>query len=80
MADEAAKRRCYLVYAIAPEGTPARDANVVFNEYIADPRRGLVVFHDHFIGDHGGVAVFDVRSESERNALADPAPLLGSTR
>ena len=75
MTAEFGKRRCYLVYALAPEGTSAREANATFNEYVADTRRGLAVFHDHFVGRHGGVAVFDIRSEEELGALADPSPL-----
>lgn len=69
--------RCFLVYALAPEGTTAREANNRLNEYVADRRRGLSVWHDHFVGAHGGAAVFDVRSEDERALLDDPGPLAG---
>jgi hypothetical protein len=69
--------RCFLVYALAPEGTTARDANDRLNEYVADRRRGLSVWHDHFVGAHGGAAVFDVRSEDELALLDDPGPLTG---
>jgi hypothetical protein len=69
--------RCYLVYAVAPAGMSARDANDRFNDYIADERRGVCVFHDHFIGEHGGVVVFDVRSADELAAVHDPGPLTG---
>jgi hypothetical protein len=69
--------RCFLVYALAPEGTTAREANDRLNEYVADQRRGLSVWHDHFIGAHGGAAVFDVRSDDERALLEDPGPLAG---
>jgi hypothetical protein len=41
--------RCFLVYALAPEGTTAREANDRLNEYVADSRRGLSVWHDHFV-------------------------------
>lgn len=44
------KDRCYLVYAIAPEGVTARAANELLNDYIEDRRRGFVIFHDHFTG------------------------------
>ena len=57
--------RCYLVHALAPEGTSARQANDLLNEYVADRSRGLAVWHDHFIGEHGGAAVFDVRDDDE---------------
>lgn len=69
--------RCHLVYALAPAGTSARDANDRFNDYVADERRGICVFHDHFVGEHGGVAVFDVRSDDELTAVCDPGPLSG---
>jgi hypothetical protein len=72
------QRRCYLVYALAPAGTSAREANELLNEYISDRRRGIVVFHDHFTGaPHGGVAVFDVPDDVARALLDDPGPLGG---
>jgi hypothetical protein len=70
-------RRCFLVFALAPAGTTAREANDRLNEYVADPRRGLSVWHDHFIGSHGGAVVFDVRSEQESALLDDPGALAG---
>jgi hypothetical protein len=69
--------RCFLVYALAPEGTTAREANDLLNEYVADGRRGLSVWHDHFVGTHGGAVVFDVRSDDEHVLLAEPGPLEG---
>ena len=69
--------RCYLVYALAPDGTSAREANDRLNEYVADARRGLAVWHDHFIGQHGGAVVLDVRSDEEEALLDEPGPLAG---
>jgi hypothetical protein len=69
--------RCYVVYALAPSGLRPRGANDAFNEFIADPSRGLVVWHDHFIGDQGGVAVFHVTAADELARLRDRAPLAG---
>ena len=69
--------RCYLVYALAPDGTSAREANDRLNEYVADARRGLAVWHDHFIGQHGGAIVLDVRSDEEEALLDEPGPLAG---
>jgi hypothetical protein len=69
--------RCYLVYALAPSGMPARETNDLLNEYVGDHRRGLSVWHDHFVGAHGGVVVFDVRSDEEAALLDDPGPLAG---
>jgi hypothetical protein len=71
------KERCHLVYALAPEGVNASEANDLLNEYIGDRSRGIVVYHDHFIGRHGGVAVFEVRTDEEEAKLADPGPLAG---
>jgi hypothetical protein len=70
-----ARRRCFLVYALAPEGVSAREANDLLNEYVGDARRGISVFHDHFIGRHGGIAVFDVRTDDEEALLDDAGPL-----
>ena len=70
--------RCYLVYAVAPEGTTAAEANDLVNEYVEDKRRGLAVFHDHFTGrPHGGFVVLDARDTDELTLLDDPGPLAG---
>lgn len=63
------KPRCVLVYATAPAGLSARDTNDVFNAFIADRSLPLVLFHDHFLGVRGGVAVFYVTSQEERDSL-----------
>jgi hypothetical protein len=63
------KPRCFLVYALAPEGFSARDANFVFNNFIGDQSLPLAVFHDHFIGQPGGLAIFYVETPEERDAL-----------
>ncbi|HYZ88800.1 MAG TPA: hypothetical protein VE620_05850 [Myxococcales bacterium] len=67
--------RCVLVYALAPEGTSAREANDRLNEYVAERQRGLAVWHDHFVRVHGGAVVLDVRSDEEEALLDDPGPL-----
>ena len=75
---ERGKQRCYVVYAVAPDGVTARQANELLNEYVADRRRGFVVFHDHFTGKpHGGFAVFDVRDREAFDLLEDHGPLQG---
>lgn len=72
------KQRCYLVYAVAPDGVTARQANDLLNEYVEDRRRGFVIFHDHFTGKpHGGFAVFDVRDQEAFELLEDHGPLKG---
>jgi hypothetical protein len=63
------KPRCFLVYALAPKDLPATKANELFNAYVADSKRGLSLFHDHFIGQRGGVAIFFVETAKEREAL-----------
>jgi hypothetical protein len=70
-------QRCYLVYALAPEAMKAREANDLLNDYVGDPRRGLAVWHDHFVGEHGGSVVLDVSSDDERTLFDDPGPLEG---
>ena len=69
--------RCHLVYALAPEAMNAREANDRLNEYVADTRRGLSAWHDHFVGAHGGAVVLEIRSDDERALLVDPGPLAG---
>jgi hypothetical protein len=69
--------RCFLVNALAPESTTAREANDRLNEYVADRRRGLSVWHDHFVGEHGGAVVLDIRSQEEQALLDDPGRLSG---
>src|SRR5436189_2152858 len=72
-----ASGRCFVVYALAPAGTTAREASNRLNEYVADRRRGLAVWHDHFVGVHGGAVVLDVRSSEEEALLDVPGPLAG---
>ena len=69
--------RCHLVYALAPAGVSAREANDLLNEYVADESRGLAVWHDHFVGEHGGAVVLDTRSDDEEARLRDLGPLDG---
>jgi hypothetical protein len=77
---ERGKQRCYLVYAVAPDGVTARRANELLNEYVEDRRRGFVVYHDHFTGKpHGGIVVFDVRDREAHDLLRDAGPLDGWT-
>jgi rhodanese-related sulfurtransferase len=69
--------RCHLVYALAPAEVSARAANELLNEYVADRSRGLAVWHDHFVGEHGGAVVLDVRDDEEEARLGEPGPLEG---
>jgi hypothetical protein len=70
------KPRCFLVYALAPEGLSAARANELFNAYVSDAKHGLALFHDHFIGQRGGMTIFFVETEAEREALKDLGELL----
>lgn len=63
------KPRCFLLYALAPAGMPASDANRILNAFIGDPSLPLAIFHDHFIGQAGGVVIFYVETTEERDAL-----------
>ena len=63
------KPRCFLLYALAPQGMPASDANRILNRFIGDPSLPLALFHDHFIGQPGGVVIFYVETTEQRDAL-----------
>ncbi|SRR6266498_769352 len=63
------KPRCFLLYALAPSGMPASEANRILNMFISDASLPLAVFHDHFIGQPGGVVIFYVENVQERDAL-----------
>jgi hypothetical protein len=63
------KPRCFLLYALAPAGLTAAEANQTLNAFIGDPALPLAIFHDHFIGQPGGVVIFYVETAEERDAL-----------
>jgi hypothetical protein len=63
------KPRCYLVYALAPQGVQASDANRIINEMTADLHLPLALWHDHFIGQPGGSIIFYVETQDEQQAL-----------
>jgi hypothetical protein len=69
--------RCFLVYALAPEGMPAAEANRFFNEFVGDRKLPLAIFHDHFIGNAGGVAILFVENTEQRDLLLDGDHLPG---
>lgn len=71
------KPRCFLVYALAPDEISPAQANRRFNEFLADRALPLVLFHDHFIGQAGGVAVFYAETADERAMLAQCEGLEG---
>ncbi|MEL6406531.1 MAG: hypothetical protein AAFR81_19335 [Chloroflexota bacterium] len=63
------KPRCYLLVAHAPENVTPSRANDIFNAFVAERRLPLVIFHDHFIGQLGGVALFFIENAEERAML-----------
>jgi hypothetical protein len=69
--------RCFLAYALAPEGTQAADANRVFNEFVANRDLPLAIYHDHFIGQTGGLAIFFVETVAQRDTLLEGDHLPG---
>ncbi len=71
------KPRCFLLYALAPDGMPAAEANHTLNAFIGDPALPLAIFHDHFIGQPGGIVIFYVGTTEERDALLAQAYLEG---
>lgn len=71
------KPRCILLYSLAPEGVTAAEANHAFNEFVADDSLPLVLWHDHFIGEPGGVAIIYTEKSEEREALVHQEHLDG---
>lgn len=63
------KPRCFVLYALAPSELPASEANRILNAFIGDPALPLAIFHDHFIGQPGGIVIFYVETSEERDAL-----------
>lgn len=63
------KPRCFLLYALAPSELSAAEANRILNGFIGDPALPLAIFHDHFIGQAGGIVIFYVETTEERDAL-----------
>ena len=63
------KPRCFLLYALAPSHLSAAQANHILNDFIGDPSLPLAIFHDHFIGQAGGMVIFYVETAEERDAL-----------
>ncbi|HLF73445.1 MAG TPA: hypothetical protein VI524_03800 [Anaerolineales bacterium] len=79
--NEHAKRirrpRCFLLYALAPAELPAAEANRILNAFIADGRLPLALYHDHFIGQPGGIVIFYVETTEQRDALLSQTYLDG---
>ena len=71
------KARCYLVYALAPDGLKAKEANRIINEMTADAGLPLALWHDHFIGQAGGTIIFYVEKQEEQTALFENQHLQG---
>ncbi len=71
------KPRCFLLYALAPSELPASEANRILNAFIGDSALPLAVFHDHFIGQPGGIVIFYVETTEERDALLSQTYLDG---
>lgn len=77
--DEGTQLCCHLVYALAPDGISRKEADNLFNDYVAQVERGVVVHHDHFIDRAGAFAVFEITDEAQKAMLAQPGPLDGWT-
>lgn len=69
--------RCILLYAMAPPGLSAPEANQAINKLIADENLPLALFHDHFIGEPGGIVIFYAEDDSQRKALMEQRHLEG---
>jgi hypothetical protein len=63
------RARCILIVAKAPPGLAPADANRIFNEFVGSRTLPPAIFHDHFLGQAGGVAIVFAESDAERKAL-----------
>jgi hypothetical protein len=70
-------RRCWIVTGYPADGATMAQANDQFNAFVADVRRGPLLFHDHFADRPGGVAVFAPDTPEELAALQDRGTLAG---
>jgi hypothetical protein len=61
------KPRCFCCMLLPPPQCPAADANHILNAFIGDPALPLAIFHDHFIGQPGGMVIFYV--ETHRSGM-----------
>jgi hypothetical protein len=73
------KRRCFMVVAGAPEGMKRKESNQLFNQYIADQKKGHCVYHDHFLDQPGGVAFFEVNHQKQEERIRRASDLPGWT-
>jgi hypothetical protein len=66
------KRKCYVVIAYAPLNMTLNEADVAFNDFIADRSRGLFLFHDHFVArPPGAIALYYIDSKEHLEHLQD---------
>jgi hypothetical protein len=65
------KPRCFLLYALAPDSITPPQANQTINAVVADRSLPLTIYHDHFIGQPGGIVIFFAEEENERQALQE---------
>lgn len=63
------KAKCYAVVAYAPASSSIREADLAFNRFIENPEYGVGLYHDHFVGAPGGVAIYYVESQQELDGL-----------
>lgn len=68
------KPRCYLLYALAPDSVSPSQANQTINQICADDQLPLALYHDHFIGQVGGIVMFYAETPEERKALQTMMP------
>jgi len=66
-----------MVYALAPDGMKAAQANRVINELIDDDTMPLALWHDHFLGGPGGCVIFYVEDKKQQQELFNNQYLIG---
>ena len=70
-------KRCFVVYAHAPQEMDAKEANTIFNAFVSDENIGMLFFHDHFTNPPGGLAILYVNSATEHKILVKADKLSG---
>lgn len=64
------KPKCYAVIAYSPSSLSIRDAARIFNHFLENRQNGTVLYHDHFVGASGAIAIFYLESLAEFESLS----------
>lgn len=70
------KPRCFMLYALAPDNITPSQANQTINQLCQDKDLPLTIYHDHFLGQAGGIIIFFATTPEERNILQNKVELI----